>query len=523
MLLIMTRIGTRREPEYKQLNFDTAMRNPERLKDVLLLIKSYEGIELNDKNLLDIVCDMYENSIVKSDEFNIKKLRNKEQIQNKVIEINKTRNGDGGFPKGYQSRFWTYMRTLSEFGFVYARYNKKLIIGDVAKKLISNEIDPQEAFSLQAMKYNWRSPYKNVSNDYNYFKFIIKVLKELDKKEKKLSYNQFVVSLFSKEDDVEKFLTTIENNSFATEDSVYEYLNETYGKQNKFGTVIRDYPDTVLRMLRITGFVNIVNQGVLLIEFNHDSEKFVNYFLEKEDNFTETEKNVDIDYFNKINIITADEMKLIKSSRNSNVEIMDYNFILNKIVSDYKLNIESILEHISNIGVRGKNTEFKYIDYPLQFEFYLAILLYLIYGETHSVRPNYKIDAYGMPISHAPGNCGDIEVIGNGIYWLLEVTLIRNKAQQLNNETANLFRHISDQEWDEKYMSLVAPYVHTDTYKFFNALIVDYIREHGKSNFNAKCYTTDEFIKECISKNIFDDMKKYTNEYKQSLLNALNS
>ena len=164
--------------------------------------------------------------------------------------------------------------------------------------MISNEIDPQEAFSLQAMKYNWRSPYKNVSNDYNYFKFIIKVLKELDKKEKKLSYNQFVVSLFSKEDDVEKFLTTIENNSFATEDSVYEYLNETYGKQNKFGTVIRDYPDTVLRMLRITGFVNIVNQGVLLIEFNHDSEKFVNYFLEKEHNFTETEKNVDIDYFN---------------------------------------------------------------------------------------------------------------------------------------------------------------------------------------------------------------------------------
>lgn len=74
MLLIMTRIGTRREPEYKQLNFDTAMRNPERLKDVLLLIKSYEGIELNDKNLLDIVCDMYESGIVKSDEFNIKKI-----------------------------------------------------------------------------------------------------------------------------------------------------------------------------------------------------------------------------------------------------------------------------------------------------------------------------------------------------------------------------------------------------------------------------------------------------------------
>lgn len=522
MLLIMTRIGTRRKSEYKQLNFDTAMRNPERLKDVLLLIKSYEGLELNDKNLLDIVCDMYESGIVKSDEFNIKKLHSKEQIQNKVIEINKTRNGDGGFPKGYQSRFWTYMRTLSEFGFVYARYNKKLIIGDVAKKLISNEIDPQEAFSLQAMKYNWKSPYKNVSNDYNYFKFIIKVLKELDKKAKKLSYNQFVVSLFSKEDDVESFLTTIENNSFATENSVYQYLNATYGKQNKFGTVIRDYPDTVLRMLRITGFINIVNKGVLLIEFNHDSKKFVNYFLEREDKFTESEKNIDIDYFNKISTVSNDEMKLLKTCRNKNTEIMDYNFVLDKIVNDYKLNIESISEHIANIGVKGKNIEFKYIDYPLQFEFYLSVLLYLVYGEVYSIRPNYKTDAHGMPISHAPGNCGDIEVIGNGIYWLLEVTLIRNKTQQLNNETANLFRHISEQEWDEKYMSLVAPYVHTDTYKFFNALIVDYIREHSRSNFNAKCYTTDEFIR-CISKNIFSDMKEYTNEYIKSLLNALSN
>ena len=67
----------------------------------------------------------------------------------------------------------------------------------------------------------------------------------------------------------------------------------------------------------------------------------------------------------------------------------------------------------------------------------------------------YKTDSYGIPISHAPGNCGDIEVVGDGKYWLIEVTLIRNKAQQLNYETSNLFRHISETPWDEKYMSLV--------------------------------------------------------------------
>ena len=68
--------GTRREPEYKELNFDTAMRNPERLKDVLVLLKEYDGVLLNDKNLLEIVCEMYVNKIVRSSEFDLKKLNN---------------------------------------------------------------------------------------------------------------------------------------------------------------------------------------------------------------------------------------------------------------------------------------------------------------------------------------------------------------------------------------------------------------------------------------------------------------
>ena len=347
-------------------------------------------------------------------------------------------------------------------------------------------------------------------------------MRKLKSQNKSLSYNQFVVSLFSKTDDVDGFINIIENNQFPNDDAVFDFLNDNYGSQNKPGTVLKDYPDTVLRMLRITGFVNIVNKGVLLMEVNEESNQFVDYFLNNGIEFTENEKNSDIDYFNKINVISPEELKIIKRHRNIGVVISDYNFVLNKVFSDYKLSVESILDHIENIGVRGKNVEFKYIDYPLQFEFYLSILLFLVYGDDYSVRPNYKTDAYGIPISHAPGNCGDIEVVGKGLYWLLEVTLIRNKTQQLNNETTNLFRHISDQEWDEKYMSLVAPYIHEDTYKLFNALIIDYIREQKKNNFNAKCYKTDEFIKECLSKNIFKDMKKYTDNYKASLISVLN-
>lgn len=520
MLLIMKK-KNKRNPKYKELNFDTAMRNPERLKDVLLLIKPYENSELTDNILLEIVGKMYVGGLVGSKDFDLKKLKNDKEIKDKVIEINKSRNSDGGFPKGYQSRFWTYMRTLSEFGFVYARYNKKLILGDIAKKLINDEIDSQEAFAIQSMKYNWKSPYRNVSNDYNYFIFIIKVLRELNKQNRKLNYYQFVISLFSKEDNVDEFLNVISNHQFLDDVSVYDYLTNAYGKQNKITTVLRDYPDTVLRMLRLTGFINIINNGILLIELNNDTSKIVDYFIKNEYVFTEEEKSIDYEYFKKINVLTIDEMKIIKNSRNMNVIIDDYNFVLKEIVKNYKFDRNKILSCILNIGKKGKNLEFKYIDQPLQFEFYLSVLLYLIYGDSYSVRPNYKTDSYGMPISHAPGNCGDIEIVGKGKYWLVEATLIRNKGQQLNNETTNLFRHLSKQEWGEMYMSLVAPVVHDDTYRLFNALIIDYINE-SKNNFNAKCYCTEEFLDKITSKKIFEDMKDYTKEYKDKLLASLN-
>ncbi len=45
-----------------------------------------------------------------------------------------------------------------------------------------------------------------------------------------------------------------------------------------------------------------------------------------------------------------------------------------------------------------------------------------------AIRPNYKADHIGKPYSHAPGNKGDIEIFSKQIYWLIEVTLIRNKT-----------------------------------------------------------------------------------------------
>jgi hypothetical protein len=158
--------------------FETAVRNPERYKGILTAIEPFEGEELNDNILLKVVSSLYLNGIVSSPEVEINEDSTIESISEEIIQVNSTRRADGGFPSGYQSRFWTYMRTLSELGFVYAQYNQPLLFSEIAMMLVRDKLDEQEAFSIQAMKYNRRSPYRNVSNDFNFFRFMLEVLQE---------------------------------------------------------------------------------------------------------------------------------------------------------------------------------------------------------------------------------------------------------------------------------------------------------------------------------------------------------
>lgn len=504
-------IMNRRNSEYKELSFDTAIRNPERYADLFSIISKYNGTLLNDENILNIMLELYENKIMTSPDYDSDKLKNDNEKKNRIIEINSSRNSDGHFPRGYASRFWTYMRTPSEFGFLYAQYNKNLQIGEVTKMLVSGKIDAQEAFSMQSMKYNRKSPYRNVSNDYNYFKYIVRILKKLKQLGRRMSYNQFVLSLFSLTDDVDAYIDVITNNSFSDELQTYEYIKDNYPNVNSQQTVMRDYPDVVLRMLRITGFVNIINNGVILIELNEQNENYINKLLDLDFNLTDDEKIYSKLYYDKLNILDNIQLSVIESNKKDESVVENYNQYIDKILDEYKLDEDKVLKNLLALCT-GRNTDenFKYITAPLKLEFFISLYLYIKFGKKFEIRPNFKIDDYGIPISHAPGNMGDIEVLGSDLYWLLEVTLIRNKTQQLNNETINLFRHINSGMYKFKYLSLLAPYIHSDTEGIFKAATVLEMSENGLKNFYAKPYTIDEFIEVSKNNKNFEDMEQYT-------------
>lgn len=156
--------------------------------------------------------------------------------------------------------------------------------------------------------------------------------------------------------------------------------------------------------------------------------------------------------------------------------------------------------------------EFNEIPDPLKLEFYISILIAIKYGDEFYIRPNYKADHVGKPYAHAPGGRGDIDVYSPDVYWLIEVTLIRNRDQMLNTETTAVIRHLhSSEEFksrSKKYLSLVAPVIHQDTREFFEYSLVKHQREGGRVH--IKAYPLNEFVRTTVRKKNFEDMEAHT-------------
>lgn len=407
--------------------------------------------------------------------------------------------------------------------FVLAQYQQPLQFSEIAKKLIDNEIDEQEAFSIQAMKYNRRSPYRNVSNDFNYFKFILEVLKQRER----ISYEQFIISTFSNDGNVKDFLKIINKNSFGELSEVETFLRAKYGANLKTQTILRDYPDVVLRLLVITGFVSIQFRGKVFIYRNIANDDYINDLLSVNVELTDKEKEIPSSYFTKLETYNNQLLKIVGEHREKVVEKDGVEYVqkVSEIIKMYELDEEKIVESIGYIGT-SKNIipAFKYIAEPLKLEFYLSLILALKYGNKFAIRPNYKADYIGLPISHAPGNTGDIEVYSKKLYWLIEVTLIRNKTQQLNSEITSVIRHFLEDNkinnYLSKYLSFIAPIIHQDTKEFYDYSIVRH--KIKDQSFNLKPYSILEFIDITLTSNNFKDMENYTVQVIEKFRNNLN-
>ncbi len=511
---------------------EVAVRNPERYEGILRSFAKHEGIVLDDKGILEVYSQLYIDDVVTTD-----RLKGKPLTKGSVrdwIKQNCSHNNEWGYPTGYQAAFTRYLKTLSEFGFIYAQYNQVLKLSPVAKALVNDRITLSEAFAVQSMRFWRKSPYRRVLNDFNFFEFIMDVIIALKEKGHKLSINQFNVALFSDDGNVEDFLKLLENNKIGNDsDKAYDLVVKKYGETKhghanvvKQTTAFNDYGNAVFRVLQLTGFVTVDYDGVLLLSPNENKIGLYKALKDLKFRITDEEKESETKYFKALGTFGGSLGELVRSYRKEeDRSTVGYNEKIPEIIKSYGLDqksIEQALLKLSKGDTRGKDC-FWFIQTPVKFEFLLTLYAYTYFGDTFVYKPNYICDEAGIPYSHAPGNVGDIEIFNQDKYWLIEATLIRSKNQQVNSETINLFRHIDATKKGNKYLTLVAPYIHDDTRLVFHVASIITMIQTGETSLSSEPQTTLEFVNGLKRGGYFGAMRSKNREFVLNLRNSLNA
>ena len=502
---------------YKQMALEVAVRNPERYSEILKTFSQFRGLTLNDDGILKIFAQLYIDGVVST-----KKLDATSSTASEIkdfIKNNISHNNEWGYPTGYQAGFTRYLKTLSEFGFIYAQYNEPLRLSEVADAVVNGTLSLSEAFALQSLRFWRKSPYRRVLNDFNFFKFIINVIRRRNEDGHRLSYPQFMLALFSNDSNIDSFIRLIEENqigdsldrTFDLVKTLYDQTDDEHGKVCKQSSAFNDYGNTVFRVLQLTGFITVDYQGVILLSINSNRIHLFDRLTSLIQDIPDSAKDNLEEYFQLLGGLPHNILQCIIDSRDSQKKSVDsYNTKLEHIVNAYRLDEQTLADYLQEVS-NGENDRraFWFMQVPLKFEFLLSLYLYVCYGDEYEYKPNYICDDAGIPYSHAPGNVGDIEVFSQGFYWLIEATLIRNKNKQINNETINLFRHIDSTYSSTKYMSLIAPCIHDDTKVLIKvATIVSMLEK--KSLIFAKPYSTAEYISNMSNRRCLSDMQENT-------------
>ena len=513
------------------MSLEVAVRNPERYEGILKTFAKFEGTVLDDKGVLNVYSQLYLDEVVSADALS-DEILTKKFVSNWIVN-NCSHNNEWGYPTGYQAAFTRYLKTLSEFGFIYAQYNQDLRLSPVAKALVNEKITLSEAFALQSMRFWRKSPYRRVLNDFNFFEFIIDAMIALKEKGHRMSYNQLMVGLFSDDGNVQDFLSLLEKNkvgddadkAYALVKRKYSQVDAKHAKAAIQQSAFRDYGNTVFRVLQLTGFVTVEYTGVLMLTPNENRMPLYKALKEKNFFVSESAKEDEEEYFEQLGSFDASLESLILTHREKvDHSTAEYNKKIPNIINSYGLtpdSIEQALVKVSNGDKKGKDT-FWFIQDPVKFEFLLTLFVYTYYGDSFEYKPNFICDEAGIPYSHAPGNIGDIEIFNKDRYWLIEATLIRSKNQQVNNETVNLFRHIDDTIDGQKYLTLVAPYIHEDTKLIFNVASIITMIKSNMLSLSSDAQTTDEFIGDMKEKAYFGLIDSRTQNFIGDIRDKLN-
>ena len=316
-----------RKPEYKPLLYTTTIRNPERFKDFMHILKRFNGRILNNKTVELFERELFKVGLyrpmkrpetvqdkwksTKNGELASKPLTDEETkdvYQQNDPQVNKSIKGhqEAGFPKGWPSRFDTQFKLMKVLGFVYYEWGKPINFSQTGNYLadtVSIEIDsgaisreivnPQNeqiAFMQAFAKQQRCNPFICELNDNIPLILLLEVIKKLnsdpDYNGSGISYKEIPLVIFWKDNDAESLYQRIKllrkEHRYNPSNEVIEDIcvNEILGGFKKFDldSIVSEYPDEFVRKMRMTGLISFRGGG-RFIDINHNEDDKINYIL----------------------------------------------------------------------------------------------------------------------------------------------------------------------------------------------------------------------------------------------------
>jgi len=493
----------KRPSDYKPLLFTTTVRNPERIKGFLNILKRYNGKILTNELAEQVEGDLIKFGLYRPLKINLQvknKLNNGEELSDEevseIMRCNPQSHKEAGFLRGWPSRFDTHFKIAKELGFVFYQLGKPIEFSDIGLKFADNEHPEfeQQAFLNAFVKYQSNNPFRRVLNENVPLILLISVIKKLNEDEK---FNNAGISRL----EIPIILCWRDNNSEALYEKI-KSLREKYGYEpswetildicdkltegrhnsQKDVTIMQELPDEFIRKMRLTGLITLRGFGKF-IDINKKELEKVDYVLSNYSSYKkyDTEK----EYFDYISQV---DDRLLSLGLARKIDFEEENKLLAKWTSHYTWStIKDELINLTKNNPSSTDEILKFIPSPLRLEFLTSLAIVSKYP-TIKVVPNYISDDEGLPSTHAPGNNADIECYENAGCSLLEVTLL-NGTVQVSREMPPITRHLEDKKIKNlnAVSFFIAPKIHEDTFRWIK--FIDF-----KEKLTIFAYSIEEFV-----------------------------
>ena len=494
----------KRLSEYKPLLFTTTLRNPERLKWFLGVLRNYNGQILTNELAEGIAGDLIRIGLykpIKLTDIVKKKIKTKEPLTDKevqtVLKNNPQNHKEAGFNKGWPSRFDTWFKIAKELGFVFYKMGEKIKFSEIGLKLVDNEHPEfeQQAFLNAFVKYQSNNPFRRVLNENVPLILLLQIIKKLnadkDFNDVGITKLELPLIIFWKDNDAEKLYLRIKQlrKDFGYSPS-WEVVSEICRGEIMQGkdiirddkSIMVDYPDEFIRKMRLTGLISLRGGG-RFIDINKNEQAKVDYVLRTYSKYKKYDTGEE--YFDYISTIDGNLVYVIAKP----ITAEEQDQYLKKWVGVYSW--KTIREEMLNLADKHltKDEILKYLPNPVRLEFLTALAVKFKFPNV-KVIPNYPVDDEGIPTSTArgAGDTGDIECYENVNGILIEVTMAEGRIQTMM-EVWPIARHL--QEFGKKTRNsmcyFVAPSIFNDSVRQ-----IEYVKE--KDNLFIYPKTIKEFL-----------------------------